>query len=126
MRSVTLLATASIFAITVSALAQSPHRQRDVSMLNCATLKGKPFVCILNESDDIITDIDCEGTGGFFGSSTKAIPMPKGGIAPHSLTVLDIHGRCTNRLVFSVLGGAERKTDKIDTDQATIIEVPRR
>lgn len=92
----------------------------NIKFLNCSEMKNVPYVCLLNDTDSMITNIDCEEEG----SDTKAMAMPKGGIAGHSFTVLNTKVACKGHLVFYLLGGGERKSGPIDTDRASMVEVP--
>jgi hypothetical protein len=97
-------------------------QQKHYSIINCSALKGAPQVCLSNNTDEMVTDIDCE-TKGLFNNGTKTVDVPKGGIPPHSLTVVNMKS-CHTTLIFTLLGGGERKVPNVNTDQSTIIEVP--
>jgi hypothetical protein len=120
-----LWVTAAIAATVLSAYGQTPppRNQRHFDVVNCSALRGQPQVCVFNETDQQVTDIDCE-TKGFFSNGSKAVDVPKGGIPPHSMTVVNMKS-CHTNLIFTLLGGGERKVMNVNTDQSTIIEVPK-
>jgi hypothetical protein len=92
--------------------------------INCALLKGAPQVCILNKTGTQVTDIDCESKAFFGGTKSKGISLPRGGVAPHSVTIVNM-ASCKTTLVFTLPGGKERRIPNVDTDNMTIIEVPK-
>lgn len=67
--------------LTSAAYAQAPDATKHFKVINCSALKGQPQVCLFNDTDSQVTDIDCE-TRGIFSSGSKAVEMPKGGIPP--------------------------------------------
>jgi hypothetical protein len=87
-------------------------------------LKGKPQVCIINNTDSQVTDIDCESRGFFGGTKSKGINLPRGGVAAHSMTIVDMQS-CTTTLVFTLPGGKERRLPNVNTDNMTSIDVPK-
>ncbi len=95
-----------------------------LNLINCSALKGAPQVCLINRTDETVTDIDCE-THGFFSNGSRNVGLPKGGIPAHSIVIVNMTS-CKTRLVFTILGGAERKTGEVNTDEMTLIEVPAR
>jgi hypothetical protein len=124
MRTSVSLATVIAAIFTVTAYGQTvPKDQKHYAIINCSALKGAPQVCLSNNTNDQVTDIDCETKGFFGGVGAKTVEVPKGGIPAHSLTVVNMKS-CHTALIFTILGGGERKVDKVNTDQQTIIEVP--
>ena len=115
----------AVLAFTITAYGQPipKDQQKHYTVINCSALKGAPQVCVSNNTDSMVTDIDCETKGFFGGAGAKSVDMPKGGIPPHSLTVVNMKS-CNTSLIFTILGGGERKVPNVHTDQSTIIEVP--
>ena len=109
--------------LTSAAYAQAPDATKHFKVINCSALKGQPQVCLFNDTDSQVTDIDCE-TRGIFSSGSKAVEMPKGGIPPHSMTIVNMKS-CHTALIFTILGGGERKVSNVNTDTSTVIEVPK-
>ncbi len=122
MKTLVLVTLATVMTTTTYAQT-APKAQKHYTIVNCSALKGAPQVCLSNNTDEQITDIDCETHGIFSGKGAKAVDVPKGGIPAHSLSVVNMKS-CKTTLIFTILGGGERKIDKVDTDQSTIIEVP--
>lgn len=120
----TLMTAALLIATAMTAQAQSP-KQKHLDIINCSALKGQPQVCLFNDTDLQVTDIDCETTSFFSGKGAKAVDVPRGGIPAHSITIVNMKS-CKTALIFTLLGGGERRVDHINTDQSTIIEVPQK
>ena len=112
-----------VITMTAVALAQNTPPAPKINIINCANLKGKPLVCIVNENDLQVTDVDCQTSGFFGGKKSKGISVPRGGIPPHSMTVVDAEG-CKGTVVFTMLGGQERQVPNVDTNNAVRIDVP--
>lgn len=130
MRKVALVAIASLAFVGAVAAQQNKNwtpgpDAKTFEAVNCSLLKGKPQVCIINETGIQVTDIDCESKGFFGGNKVKQINLPRGGIAPHSVTIVDM-GSCQTTLVFTMPGGTERRIPNVNTDNMTAIEVPQR
>lgn len=127
MKTSVLAALATLALSCTAAYAQAPNTptrgQKHFNIVNCSALKNQPQVCVFNETDEQVTDIDCE-TKGIFSSGTKAVEMPKGGIPPHSMTIVNMKS-CHTALIFTLLGGGERKVPNVNTDTSTTIEVPK-
>lgn len=96
---------------------------RVINGVNCSLFKGKPSVCVNNDTSVMVTDLDCESPG-WIGTRSKEITLPKGGIAPHTVTVVDMKS-CKGTIVFTTPGGKQRRLPNVDTDRVTEIEVPK-
>jgi len=120
-----ILATLAATVAISCANAQAPSKnQMHLDVLNCSALKNQPQVCLVNNTDSQVTNIDCETTGFFGGKGAKGVDVPKGGIPPHSMVIVNMKS-CHTSLLFTILGGAERRVDKVNTDTQTMIEVPK-
>ena len=123
MKTSILTALAATLAISC-ANAQAPNKnQMHLDILNCSALKNQPQVCLVNDTDKQVTDIDCETTGFFGGKGAKGVDFPKGGIPPRSMVIVNMKS-CHTSLIFTILGGGERKVNNVNTDTQTTIMVP--
>lgn len=115
---------AVLMASTLQAQETNTTPDRHVKSFNCINLRNKPQVCVLNETNMQVVGLDCEKPGGFFSStSTKSVVMPGGNLQPHSFSVVDMQS-CHTTLIFTMSDGRERRLEHVNTDTATIIEVP--
>jgi len=118
-----LSALAATLAVAC-ANAQAPNKnQMHLDAINCSALKNQPQVCLVNNTDSQVTDIDCETTGFFGGKGAKGVDVPKGGIPPRSMVIVNMKS-CHTSLIFTILGGGERKVNNVNTDTQTTIMVP--
>ncbi len=120
-----IYAVLSVLVTVSCANAQAPNKnQMHLDTINCSALKNQPQVCLINNTDNQVTDIDCETTGFFGGKGAKGVDVPKGGIPAHSMAIVNMKS-CHTALVFTILGGVERRVNGVNTDTQTMIEVPR-
>lgn len=126
------ITTALVIGITAVSCAMSATKAQergqprlDINILNCGQLKGKPLICVVNETDTQVTDVDCQTTGFFGGKHSKGITAPRGGIPPHSGTIIDAEG-CKGTVIFTMLGGQERQVPNVDTNNSVRIDVPKK
>lgn len=106
--------------------AQNKRPPKDISFINCSEMKNTPYVCVMNETDDLVTDMTCEGKKGIiFNGRDQPVEMPKGGVPPHSMTIVKFPS-CKTNITFTLSGIGDRQTGKIDTDLATVIDVPKK
>lgn len=121
-RKVLFCSTAALAVLSWGLSAEAADQTFKV--VNCSALKGQAPVCLVNNTNEQVTDIGCETTGFFGGKGEAAVDLPRGGIPANSLTIIFFKKPCNSVLIFTVLGGGERRVPGVHTDQMTLIEVP--